>query len=118
MDNETIGLQIRDLGLPKQYERRAPKLNGDFRGATRQALSGPQIERHAGPTPVVDLQPQGDIGLGVGCGRNLGFAAITQQLLPCATTVPVLPANCSAGYVLWIGNLNAVEDFRFFVAPR
>ena len=40
---------------------------GDLAG---QALAGAQVERHARPAPVVDLEAQRRVGLGVGVGRH------------------------------------------------
>ncbi len=55
VNDQLVRPQIGDLGLSKQYEGRPPKLDGNLCRAPRQAFSRPQVERHAGPAPVVDL---------------------------------------------------------------
>ena len=44
--------------------RRRPEVDDDLRVARRQALAGAQVERHAGPAPVLHLGAQRDEGLG------------------------------------------------------
>src|SRR6266436_3696825 len=118
VNDQLVGLQIGDLGLSKQYEGRSPKLDGNLCRAPLQALSRPQIERHAGPAPVVDLQLQSNIGLGVRCGRYLGFVAISRQSFLSRNPLAVLPPNGGGNYVLRVGNLNGMQDFRLLVAHR
>ena len=54
----------------EQQVRHALELDRDLGDALRQPLAGAQVERHAGPAPVVDLQARRDEGLGVGVGRD------------------------------------------------
>ena len=44
--------------------RHRPEVDDDLRVARRQALAGAQVERHAGPAPVLHLGAQRDEGLG------------------------------------------------------
>ena len=54
------------------------ELDGDLGRPPRHVLAGADVEGHAGPAPVVDLEPQGDVGLdravparrSARCGRN------------------------------------------------
>src|SRR4028118_1252014 len=47
---------------------RGVELDGDLRRLLRHPLPGPQEERHPRPTPVVHVEPEGDVGLGDGLG--------------------------------------------------
>ena len=44
--------------------------------ALGQLLAGPQVERHAGPAPVVDADLERDEGLGVGVAGDALLAAV------------------------------------------
>src|SRR5262249_10645531 len=58
VNDQTVRLQVSDLSLPKQHKRGPPKLDSDFGCTLLQALARPQVERHAGPAPIVDMQFQ------------------------------------------------------------
>src|SRR4029434_3849114 len=89
--------------------------DGDFGPAPLQILSGPQVEGHPGPAPVVDLQLPGDVGLGVRIGRNVGFSTISLGLLAHDGAGIVLAAygvlRCTPGRDRPYG----LDDFRLLV---
>ena len=66
------------LGTPRRVLLEA---DGNFSVSLRQMFARAQIEWHAGPTPVVDLDLQRDIRLDIGAWRNVGFLAIGFCLL-------------------------------------
>src|SRR5258708_33580181 len=118
MNDQPVRLEIGDLGVSKQYEGGPSKLNGNLCRAARKALSRTQVERHSGPAPVIDLELQCNIGFGVRCWRDPGFVAISQQSFASGRPLAVLSADRSGGYVLGIGNLNGMQNFRLLVADR
>ena len=58
--------QSRLCFLREQAERRRVKLNGNIGHALRHALAGPDVKRHAGPTPVIDEECHRGVGVGLG----------------------------------------------------
>ena len=60
LDADVRGMLVREVGRPsvprKSDGRRAPELDRDLGDAPGQALAGAQVEGHAGPAPVVDVQ--------------------------------------------------------------
>jgi hypothetical protein len=62
-----VGLDAEDQGVRLELGhlvggdgemRRSPELEDDLRHPLGQALPGAYVERHAGPPPVVDVEPQ------------------------------------------------------------
>jgi len=66
-------------------------LNDDFSGALSEALAGAEIEGHAGPAPVVDLQPECNEGFRVGIRGDVLLLAITGTGWPSTTPSPYWP---------------------------
>ena len=60
----------------EEEQRRAPELDHDLRAAPGEPLAGPQVERHAGPAPVLHEQLQRGVRLGRRGRRDLGLAAV------------------------------------------
>ena len=60
-------------------------------------FAGPEVERHAGPTPVVDLKLHRDIGLDVRIRRHIGFLPIGLAFLPSTVPAPYWPRTTAAG---------------------
>ena len=58
-----------------------PELDRDLGRALRQPLAGPEVERDAGPAPVVDLEPGGDERLRLRLGVDLRLLAVARHLL-------------------------------------
>ena len=59
-----LGFSCSTGRVAEEHERRALELDRDLGDALRQALAGAQVERHAGPAPVVDEQLERHEGLG------------------------------------------------------
>jgi hypothetical protein len=55
-------------------------LDGDLGRSLGQALPCPDVERDAGPAPVVDHELGGDERLGLGLGVDVWFLAIARAL--------------------------------------
>ena len=79
VQGEVVGRQALDRRVAEQGERRLLELDGDLGAPPRQRLAGAQVERHAGPAPVVDPELHGDEGLGGRVGRHVGRLAIGQR---------------------------------------
>src|SRR6185437_9155976 len=52
----------------------------DFGAGRGQLLAGAQIERHARPALVVDMQAQGNVGLYGGAGVDIAFFEVAAEL--------------------------------------
>ena len=78
------------LAPRKDRVRRRPEVDDDLRVARRQALAGAQVERHAGPAPVLHLGAQRDEGLGA--------AVRAAPCLPRGSPAPRLPSTLPARY--------------------
>jgi hypothetical protein len=82
----------------------------------RQTLARPDVERHARPTPVVDLNPHRDVGLGT---RALGHALLVQvgrDLLPADPARSVLAAHHVVGDVLRVVSAAGAQELHLLVA--
>ena len=76
-DDQLVGVGDHPPADPEP--RRALEDDPDLGRLDRHRLAGADEERHAGPAPVVDLEPQGDEGLGLRVGRDaldLAVAAV------------------------------------------
>src|ERR1700687_1923755 len=116
VDDQAIRLQIFNRGVAEENERSATELNDDFGGAPLEALAGAEIERHAGPAPVVNLQLHGDEGFGVGVWRDVGLAAIAHDWNSVDSAGTVLPANHAGEHVFGTERLDGMQDFGLLVA--
>src|SRR6195952_5125331 len=63
-DHQMIFGERLDGCASEHPERRFLELDRDFGALDAERLAGAQVEGNAGPTPVVDLQLEGDVGLG------------------------------------------------------
>lgn len=79
-------------------------------------FSGPQVERHARPPPVIDEEFQGDVGFSGGEGRNAGFLGISSDLLTIHPTGTILGADRVGEGVATDERLQGMEDFDFLIA--
>ena len=73
VEREVVGTVRADARVRREHAlRRLAERDRDDARAFRHALAGTQVERHAGPTPVVDLAAQRDerLGLGVRTARR------------------------------------------------
>ncbi len=62
-DTKPQVVRLTRFRLAEDSRRRRPQLHDYFGGRDRQALAGPQVERHATPAPRIDGQPQRREGL-------------------------------------------------------
>ena len=82
--------------------RRAAKLDQHLGRRQRQLLAGAQIERHAGPAPVGNRQPDGGKGFDPGICGNTGFLPVAEIL--------------AAHHVAAVQRLDGTQQAGFFVA--
>ena len=64
LDDELVGLRPAAVGNVKPEPRRMLEDQPHLGQRGRQELAGADVERHAGPAPVVDVEPEGGVGLG------------------------------------------------------
>ena len=91
--HQKILRQAFDRHIAKQRERRAAESDGDFGLARAERLAGAQIERHAGPAPIIDRKPHGDIGFGHALRRDAGRRAVAGHVLAADAPGDVLAAH-------------------------
>ena len=97
-----LGADVGPLGEHRQ--RWLLERDRDDPRALGELLAGAQVERHAGPAPVVDLDPQRHEGLGVGVVGDLLLAAVAGVL--------------AAHDVVGLDRLHRPEDLELLVADR
>ena len=73
-DDQPVGLAPCALAR-KDRVRHPAELDDDLGGAFGQALAGAQVEGHAGPAPVVDVEGGGGVGIGLGLRMDAVFFA-------------------------------------------
>src|SRR6202158_2225600 len=116
MDDEAVGFQISYRRVTGQDEGSPAELDHDLRRASREPLSRAQIERHARPAPVVDLQFQSDKRFRVRIRRDIWFAAIANDALAVHHAGAVLAADHVFQDIFGIERLDGVQDFGLFIA--
>src|SRR5258708_77018 len=116
VNDQAIRLQVFYSGVAKKNERSAAEMNDYFSGAPLEALSGAQVEGHAGPAPVVDLQLHGHERFRVGVPRDVGLAAIAVHGRAIDGAGTVLAANHAGEHVFGAERLDGVQHFGLFVA--
>src|SRR5437773_774802 len=67
-------------GFAENRVRRIFKTHEDFGGGHRQALSGPDVKRHACPTPIVHIKANGRERFDMRIWRYAGLPAIAVEL--------------------------------------
>src|SRR5271165_1654003 len=98
-DHQRVLAEFLGVGGRERQVRRALEDQRDFRNAARQPLARTQVERHSGPAPGVDAEPQRGVRLGPGIGRD---AVLLQEAAHLASALParrVLPARGARGQV-------------------
>ena len=98
--------------------RRAAEADRDLAHALRQPLAGAQIERHAGPAPVVDLEPHGDVGLRRRVGLDALFLPVARDGLALDVAGAVLRAQRDLVHFRRIDRMHRVHDLVLLVAHR
>src|ERR1700722_18734569 len=97
-----IGLQVEEEPVPRQApllvngkkaRRRPAEGDHDLGEGSRTAFAGANVERDAGPSPVVDLYFHSNVGFGVRTGVYAGLLAVTGDGLPVDRTGAVLAAH-------------------------
>ena len=76
--HEHVRLELLGRRVGERQVRHALELDRDLGDALRQPLARAQVERRAGPAPVVDAQARGDVGLGLGVGRDALLLAVAR----------------------------------------
>ena len=83
VEGEVVRAVGADAGAGREHALgRLAEGDGDDARALGHALARPQVERHTGPAPVVDLATERDEGLGLGVGRHPGLVAVADVLAP------------------------------------
>ena len=81
------------LEAVKDEERRLLELDADLGGLLLEALARAQIDRHAGPAPVFDLQTESGVSLSAGVGIDPLLLAITDHALAVDHARAILAAH-------------------------
>jgi len=95
-----------------------PQRHRDLGDLARQALAGAQVERHACPAPVVDLEAQRGVGLGMRVRRHALLLEIADDGLAAAVAGGVLGANAHLGQLVGCRRADRVEHLDLLVAHR
>ena len=81
VEREVVGAGGAHAGAEREHALgRLAERDRDDAGALGHALAGAQVERHAGPAPVVDLAAQRDERLGVGVPRHARLVEVAVVL--------------------------------------
>src|SRR5437773_175648 len=77
LDYELVRLVNYPRAFGEHHDRRWTELNHDLRGAAAHRLARAEIERHALPAPVLDVQLDGGESGGLAVGSDaLGLAVV------------------------------------------
>src|SRR5690348_13883802 len=98
-DHQRVLAEFLGVGGGERQVRRALEDQRDLRHPPRQPLACPQVERHPGPAPGVDAEPQRRIGLGTGVRGNAVLLEETAHLAAALPAGRVLPARGALGDV-------------------
>ena len=81
VEGEVVGAVVADARARREHRpRRLAERDRDDPGALGQPLAGAQVERHAGPAPVVDVALEGDERLGLGLRLHALDVAVADVL--------------------------------------
>ena len=86
----------------------------DLGNALRQPLARANVERHARPAPVLNLQPKRSVGLGLRARMHTVFLAIADDRLAVDDARAILSANGVGG----MDRLNRLPHLHFFGTHR
>ncbi|CNU49989.1 Uncharacterised protein [Salmonella enterica subsp. enterica serovar Bovismorbificans] len=103
-------------GLFKEIQFRRLEINHDFRALGWQTLAGAQIEWHARPTPVIDVDADRDESFGVAAFIRALFFQIARHLLTLRKARGVLTTNRFFTHVGAINTAQRFQHFDFFIA--
>src|SRR2546425_3253677 len=111
-------MQLVKGSIAKQLKGHALELDGDFRVALRQTLARPEIERHARPAPIVDVELQSYECLGARFRRDAWFCSIGGYLFLTQRSRAILPAHTAPQDVVRPQRLNRMQNFGLLIADR
>lgn len=79
-DHQSIGVDCARVKGLKESHRGAPEIDCDAADSARQSFPRTQLERYTLPTPVGDLQTQGNESFGLRVRRNTGLLLVAGHL--------------------------------------
>src|SRR3954470_18471584 len=97
MEHEHVGLQFVCGGGLEEGEGGGLELDGDLGIALREPLAMPQVERDAGPAPVVHEEAGSNVGLGLGVWWDVFLLAVAGYGLAEDGAGAILPSNSVMG---------------------
>src|SRR5690349_19896683 len=97
-----VGIHPLHVCAAEERVRSLMKTNSDLGPPALHPLAGAQIERNAGPAPVVDLQLAGHERFNVGTPDNVGLIAIRLHRLAQEGAGTVLAAHGILQYAPWL----------------
>jgi hypothetical protein len=107
---------IQDVtGMTEESERRLFELDADLGYPFREALPRPDIERHPGPAPVIDMELGGNEGWSIRIFRNIFFFPVTRNRLAPDSSRPVLAPDRESVYILTIHPPDRTEDLNLLI---
>ncbi len=109
-------LADRAHGRLEDVVRGGPEIDLDVRLARGHALAGADVERHAGPAPVVDFGAQCDKGFGAAVGVHPALVAVAGHRLPIHRAGAVLAAHHMLAQGLGRPAPQGAQHLEFFVA--
>ena len=115
LDHQHVRLDLVG-GLAVEPMRNRLEGYGDLGHLARQPLSGTQVERNAGPAPVLDEELDGGKGLGVRIGRDVGLLAVALYGFAVDRSRTVLPARAERPNGRVRRRRDRRENFVLFVA--
>ena len=119
VQDQIVRRQALDRRVAEQRERRLLELDGDLGAPLGKRLAGAQIERHAGPAPIVDHQLHRDVGFGRGVRARRRARADTASIaLPSTVPAPYCAAHDVAPRVLVAEAVHGVEHLGLLGAHR
>ncbi len=117
-DHQVVLRQPLHLGGAEHRERRLLEANCHFRALRSQGLASAQIERHAGPAPVVDGQLHRRVGFCDAGGIDIRGVAIVPDLLVAVATRHVLSADGVVERLFGSLDLDGGQHFALFRTHR
>ena len=114
-DDQDVGILQLALAI-EEDGRRAAELDGDLGAGLGQPFAHAHEKRNAGPTPVVDVEAEGDISFGHGLRRNARLVAVGGHFLPVDEASGVLGADHIFRDGLAGQRAQGLHDFDLLVA--
>lgn len=114
-DAQLIGAEPAHLGqLAEEADRRLAEDDGDLGDGLGHALARAEVERHALPAPVLDVEAHSDEGLGVRGVAHVGLVAVAARDLVAQRAGRVLASDNGPRVDGW----DRLEQLGFLVADR